>query len=129
MATTKKAKLKADEEAPVHTEATATLLSFANPPTGATPGQIARDCVAGGLNAIGIHGPFNDNDKIDFGTIEEGSCVDFAHSIELCVSAKGFKLPPLAGTFVHLHANGSVIAFGNLVAAIAKLMKPKTGGA
>jgi len=114
---------------PVHTEATATLLAFSNPPTSATPGQIARDCVTSGLNAIGIHGPFSDSDKIDFGAIDRQSCIDFGDSVVICIDGKGFIVPSLSGTFVILHEKGTVITFGNLVAAITKMMTPKGEGA
>jgi hypothetical protein len=109
----------------VHTEATAALLAFANPPDFAQADAVARECTAQGLVSIGINGPFNDGDIIDFGPIDEASCQDLAHSIELCVDSKGFEVPALSGAFIKMHANKMTITFGNLVKAITNVMTKK----
>jgi hypothetical protein len=111
------------EGPPVHTEATATLLAFANPADEKDP--VARGCVAGGLEVIGISGPFQPGFEIDFDAIDEDSCNDLANFIEICVDEKGFKVPALSGAFKLMHEQGTVITFANLVKAIAKLMTPK----
>jgi hypothetical protein len=104
---------------------TATLLFFANPPAAADPEPIAAGCVSSGLEKIGIPGPHNPSDLIDFGTIDEESCVDFAQAVEICTDENGFVVPSLAGSFVLLHEKGTAITVGNLAKAIALMMKPK----
>lgn len=103
-------------------EAMATLLAFANPAD--TTNTAARECVAGGLAAIGIGGPFQPTFEIDFGAIDPTSCIDFANFIELCVDEKGFRVPALGGVFVRAHQRGTVITFANLVKTISELMQP-----
>ena len=132
MAAKKKGKAKGKKskfaEGPkIHTEATAKLLAFANPPSGseAEPEPVARECVAAGLSTIGINGPFQNSQLIDFGAIDRDSCIDFANAIELCVDQRGFEIPAISGTFVIAHEEGVTITFGNLVRTITDLMKPK----
>ena len=135
MATTKKkkksskksssqGKAAAAEGPKVHTDATATLLAFANPLAG-DPEPIARECVSVGLETIGIHGPFEPDFLIDFGGLSRDDCIDFANAIEICVGTKGFGVPALSGPFVIMHEKGITITFANLVKAIAKMMRPK----
>jgi len=104
---------------------TATLLSFANPPAGTDPAPIALGCIESGLDKIGIPGPHQPSDLIDFGAIDEDSCVDFAQAVEICIGENGFFVPSLAGSFVLLHEKGTAITVANLASAIAVLMKPK----
>jgi len=118
-------KKKAVSEKKVHTEATAALLAFANPPDFAPAETVARECTAQGLVSIGIKGPFNDGDIIDFGPFDEGTCADLANSIELCVDANGFEVPALTGAFVMMAAKKMTITFGNLVKAITNVMTKK----
>lgn len=104
---------------------TATLLAFSNPPSAVNPEPIALECVSAGLDTIGIPGPHDPSDVIDFGAIDETSCVDFADAIVICLDSKGFVVPSLSGSFVILHEKGTTITVGNLAKAIAAIMKPK----
>src|SRR5437762_3555937 len=107
-ASSKKKKSTAVEGPLTHDDAMATMLSFANPPSVSDTEKIARLCVEQGLGTIGIPGPHTPDDEIDFGAIDEQSCVDFANSIEICVDSKGFEVPSLAGAFVLMHKKGTV---------------------
>lgn len=121
----KKKAVSSSEGSKVHTNTTATLLAFANPPLATDAQPVARECVSAGLSTIGISGPHQPGDLIDFGAIDRDSCIDFANAIELCVDQHGFIVPALSGTFVIMHEQGTVITFANLVRAIAELMTSK----
>lgn len=110
---------------PVHTAATATMLSFANPPMTEDAQQVADECARQGFATVGvvIHAP---SDVIDFARFDTQSCVDLANSIELCVASKGFEVPSLAGTFDVMREQGTQITFANFVKALTKIMKPKS---
>ena len=110
---------------PVHTAATATMLSFANPPMAEDAEQVADECARQGFATVGvvIHTP---SDVIDFARFDTQSCVDLANSIELCVDGKGFEVPSLAGTFDVMREQGTQITFANFVKALTKIMKPKS---
>lgn len=109
----------------VHTETTAALLLFASPPDEVPAQAVARECAAGGLESIGIHGPFGDDNVIDFSAMDSQSRDDLADFLAICVDQKGFKIPALNGTFDHFHAQGVKMTFGNFVKALTHVMKPK----
>jgi hypothetical protein len=108
----------------LHNEATAVLLTFAQPPA-ASKDEVARQCTENGLVAIGVEGPFPDDRPVDFGAINREACVAFAQTITLCVFSKGFTVDGLVGAFVQLHDRKIVVLFGNLVKAITHLMEPR----
>lgn len=108
----------------LHSETTALLLTFAEPPT-MSKGDVAQQCVEAGLNAIGILGPYPDTKPIDFGAISRDACIAFGQTIELCVDGKGFVIDGLAGAFVQLHQRSIVVLFGNLVKAITSGLEAK----
>lgn len=109
---------------PVHTMATTTMLSFANPPQAEDAASVAIDCSKQSFSTIGIVIK-KSTDVIDFGRFDTQSCIDLANAIEICVDGKGFEVPSLAGTFDVMREHGSQIAFANFVKALAKIMKPK----
>jgi hypothetical protein len=107
----------------VHTEATATMLTFANPPENDSQ-TVATACSHQGFTAIGIN-IVSGSDIIDFSLIDSGMCPDLASAIELCVDSKGFFIPALTGTMQVLNQKSVQISFANFAKAIAQLMKPK----
>lgn len=108
-------------EPAIHTQTTATLLAFADPPSAAGIPNVAEECTRAGFNAIGITN-LQPTDTIDFGDDQftEKTCNDLGDAIEICVDGKGFTIPNLAGSFSTLHQQGSRITVANLIAAIAK---------
>lgn len=129
MATKKPSKKKkpssAIKQPQVHTEATATMLSFANPPAANDAEAVAEECAQAGFAEIGIHGPLKPSDVIDFGAIDQASCEDLANSIEHCVGSKGFEIPSLSDVFVVMHQKGTKITFSNFIKALTVMMTPK----
>jgi len=111
----------------VHTAATATMLSFANPPQSEDAATAAQECSEHGFEVVGItiSAP---GDVIDFGRFDAQSCIDLANAIEICVDGKGFEVPSLAGTFDVMREQGIQMTFANFVKAVTKLMKPKVQG-
>jgi hypothetical protein len=107
----------------VHTEATATMLTYANPPENDTQ-TVAANCSHQGFEAIGIK-IVSGADIIDFSLIDPSMCRDLASSIERCVDAKGFFIPALTGTMQVLNQKSVQITFANFSKAIAELIKPK----
>ncbi|MEA2462336.1 MAG: hypothetical protein QOJ98_83 [Acidobacteriota bacterium] len=107
----------------VHTEATATMLTFANPPEN-DPQTVGSSCSNEGFSAIGIR-IVSGGDIIDFSLIDPGMCADLASAIELCVDSKGFFIPALTGTMQVLNQKSVQITFANFGKAIAQLIKPK----
>lgn len=107
----------------VHTEATATMLTFANPPENDTQ-TVATNCSHQGFSAVGIN-IVSGTDIIDFSLIDPSMCGDLASAIELCVDAKGFFIPALTGTMQVLNQKSVQITFANFSKAIAQLIKPK----
>jgi hypothetical protein len=138
MATTKKKKLSKSTTSttattgaatqpttePVHTEATTTMLSFANPPARSDPQSVATGCSRQGFTTIGIN-IVSDDQIIDFSLIDPSMCADLASAIELCVDTKGFFIPALTGTLQVLNQKKAQITFGNFCKASAQLIKPK----
>jgi hypothetical protein len=115
----------ADGNAPAEqTPATATMLSFANPPQTPSAGDVAAQCSQQGFETVGILNP-RPADVIDFGRFDPRSCVDLADAIVLCVDSKGFNLPSLGGTFDIMRVQGTQITFDNFTKAIAQMMTPK----
>jgi hypothetical protein len=107
-----------------HTAATATMLTFANPPQSDDAASVANDCAKQGFATVGIKIKTPD-DVIDFGRFDKQSCIDLANAIEICVDAKGYEVPSLAGTFDVMREHGTQITFSNFVKALTKIMKPK----
>jgi hypothetical protein len=126
MASTKESsKAKKNHDTAVHSETTATMLTFAEPPADSNPETVATECSRQGFTSIGIAitGP---NQIIDFSLIDDPMCADLAASIEICVDSKGFFIPALTGTLQTFHAKGVQIKFSNFAKGIASLMKPKS---
>jgi hypothetical protein len=109
----------------VHSEATATMLSFANPPVENDPQTVATDCSRQGFTAIGIN-IVSGAQIIDFSLIDPNMCADLAAAIEICVDTKGFFIPALTGTLQILNQKAVQITFTNFAKAIAQLIKPKS---
>jgi hypothetical protein len=129
MASSKKGKPKGTPAAPaaadpISSEATATMLSFANPPTQTDPQSVAADCSRQAFAAIGIN-IGSTATIIDFSTIDSGMCADLAASIETCVDSKNFFVPALTGTMQVLNQKSVQITFINFAKGIAQLLKPK----
>lgn len=108
----------------VHTPATATMLTFANPPQSATAGTVAAQCSQKGFTTIGITN-VKPADVIDFSRFDQQSCIDLGDAIVICVSSNGFSLPALGGTFDIMRVQGTQITFDNFTKAITQMMKPK----
>jgi hypothetical protein len=108
-------------EPKVHTQTTATLLAFAEPPSGGGIQGVANDCTRQGFNAIGITN-LQPSDIIDFSDsqFDQKTCNDLGDAIEICVDSKGFTIPNPAGSFDVMHDQGTRITFANLAAALAK---------
>jgi hypothetical protein len=121
-------KKKKSSTAPVSagsTDATVTMMSFANPPAAATsPATVADGCAKAGFAAIGIL-VSSDAQIIDFSLIDDGMCQTLASSIEVCVDGKGFSIPALTGTFMIMQRKGTQITVGNFVTALTQLMSSK----
>jgi hypothetical protein len=107
----------------VHTEATATMLTYANPPENDSQ-TVATSCSQQGFGAIGIR-IVSGNDIIDFSLLDTGMCSDLASAIERCVDSKGFFIPALTGTMLVLNQKSVQITFANFAKAIGQLIKPK----
>lgn len=108
----------------VHTSATATMLTFANPPQSPPAAAVAAQCSQKGFATVGITN-VKPTDVIDFSQFDQQSCVDLGDAIVLCVSSSGFSLPALGGTFDIMRVQGTQITFDNFTKAIAQMMKPK----
>jgi hypothetical protein len=109
----------------VDSEATATLLSFANPPQANDPHSVAADCCSQGFSAIGIN-MAGASEIIDFSLIDDQMCADLASALEICVTSNGFFIPALTGTLQVLHEKSSQITLGNFVNAIAQVMRQQS---
>ena len=121
----KKAAAAQPQTEPVHSEATATMLSFANPPVENDPQTVATDCSRQGFTAIGIN-IISGAQIIDFSLIDDNMCTDLAAAIEVCVDTKGFFIPAISGTMLILHQKSAQITFTNFAKGIAQLIKPKS---
>jgi hypothetical protein len=108
------------EDAP----ATETMMAFAAAPQTPTAATVAVACSQQGFTTIGITN-VKPADVIDFGRIDQQSCIDLGDAIVLCVSGNGFNLPALGGTFDIMRVDGTQITFDNFCKAIAEMMKPK----
>jgi hypothetical protein len=63
---------------------------------------------------------------VDFGAINSDElCIVLAHSIELCLSIKGYDVDPLSTGFVQLRAAGSVVTLDDFVSALVTLSHPR----
>jgi len=105
------------------TPAVTTMLTFANPPQASTATDVATQCSQKGFTTVGITN-VKPADVIDFSRFDQQSCTDLGDSIVLCVSAKGFSLPALGGTFDIMRVQGTQITFENFTKAITQMMKP-----